>query len=113
MGYVVDPLLFRLKIVKFWFSIGYSNKKFYNYIISFQSYFVTFITTFMGKDQRLNELKIYFSSVRLIQVFNNIYILLLIRFYYEKVVKSNYIFWMKTWKKKNFYVKKINLALFI
>jgi len=46
----------------------------------------------MGKDQRLNELKIYFSSVRLIQVFNNIYILLLIRFYYEKVVKSNYIF---------------------
>jgi len=28
MGYVVDPLLFRLKIVKFWFAIGFANKNF-------------------------------------------------------------------------------------
>jgi len=61
MGYVVDPLLFRLKIVKFWFAIGFANKKFFNYLVSFQAHLITFIVNFIFGNRFLNKANFFFK----------------------------------------------------
>ena len=105
MGHVVDPLLFRLKIIKFWFVLGFSNKKFYNYLISFQSYFLNFIMNFIYDDFFLNKVNFFLGSIRLVQIYNFIYILLFVRF--DCIIEDNRKKYLKiSLNKKLFYLKK-------
>jgi len=105
MGYVVDPLLFRLKIVKFWFVIGFSNKKFYNYLVSFQGHFINFIMNFIFESRVLNRLDLFLGSIRLIQIFNSIYVLLFIRFYFKQNLRHREKFLKKNAKKRKILYK--------